>query len=1109
MKKFRRLITIILIVAMVLTSSIAILGATTDPTVSQRELNNIDLSIQAATEGMVLFENDNDALPIESSGNIAIFGAGAKATVKGGTGSGAVNNRTYNFRGYDFASKTVFMAFDEAGYNITSSSDYYDKLSNTGTTDLLLTEEYVQPTEATDTALYVISRNSGEGSDRSATAGDYYLSETEISNLNLLASTYETLIVVLNTGGMMDTTAFKDINEANPGSIDALLLMSQAGIEGGKALVQVLNGTVTPSGKLTDSWAASYDYYPASETFGRNDGNSTQEDYVEGIYVGYRYFDSFYKVANADDPDSVLNYPFGYGLSYTDFDVTVDSVTVDMDYVTVNATVMNTGQTYSGKEVVQVYFSAPAGKLDKPYQELGGYGKTDVLGPGQRQTLTISFPTTEMSSYDEDLEAYIMEDGDYIIRVGNSSRSTNVAAVLTLDSDLVTEYLSNQITDEHLDDEWTSDPANHYSYTGEADEIAAATRIIINTTGFVAPDNASEYEQNVVVGEDSYYYGMDKDLISSVNVYLDSNDTDWEGSGTTYSLKTGEVAIDTKTVSDATLYDVYKDEITLEQFVASLSVTQLANIVEGVRSNPNPSTSAATGSAGFTTALYEDLGIPTMVMPDGPAGLRVTQSYTTDDVTYYQYATAWPIGTLLAQTFNTELLQEVGEAIGGEMEELGGTWWLAPGMNIHRDPLCGRNFEYYSEDPYLTGMTATAMTLGVQSVPGMGVTLKHYFANNQETSRTSENNTISQRAMREIYLKGFEIGVKNAQPMAIMSCYNKNNGTYTAGDYDSLVDILRGEWGFRGLVMTDWGGVRAGIVNCMYAGNDLIMPGGSPNDVINATLSTAADFDVNGFPVYHKSEYIGVTTYSLDLGGFVLSTDGSSSFTFTIDSSTDLSAPRSTIAIENGDPQTISGYANVNEAYTALTNLLDDQDVGLTDAEKSAIAISDVVYEDGAVVSYSVTYKGYYAANMRLGDLQRSAINILGVMMDSAQFGELADIQGVEGIVIESYTEKYSDLLSDPYLTIERGEVQARPEVESISFDVASLTLIKKGQTIDLNTNVSPIGADSSVTYVSKNPSVATVDENGIVTAVKAGNSIITATSVNGKTSTTTIRVTN
>jgi len=574
----------------------------------------------------------------------------------------------------------------------------------------------------------------------------------------------------------------------------------------------VLNGEVTPSGKLTDTWAVNYSDYPSSKTFSDNDGNSKQEDYTDDIYVGYRYFDTF-NVTPA--------YEFGYGLSYTTFDTKVESVTADENKVTVKAKVTNTGSKYSGKEVAQVYFSAPSGNLEKPYQEMAAYGKTDLLAPGESQTLTISYKTSEMSSYSEEDAAYVMEKGDYIIRVGNSSRNTHVGAVLTLDSTVKTEQLSNQMKVDKKITTLSNKGVTPYSYADGANEISNAQRIPLDGSKLELIDgnNASQYDNEAVT-----------------TTTTSSSDED-----------TTTVNDSATTSASATLYDVYNKKITMAQFASGLSVEKLADIVEGVGWGGSTApivgaqSNSVKGAAGETTGKYYDSdGIPNIVLADGPAGIRITQSYDDNGQTYYQYCTAWPVGTLLAQTWNPEIVEEVGKHVGEEMTEYGVTLWLAPGMNIHRNPLCGRNFEYYSEDPYITGTMGAAATKGVQSNPGIGVTIKHFATNNQENNRSTENNTVSERALREIYLKGFEMVVKSAQPMAIMSSYNQINGTYSGANYDLLTNIARGEWKFDGLVMTDWFS-NANPIQSMHAGNDLIMPGGSQATLINAlTVTTGA-----------------------------------------------------------------------------------------------------------------------------------------------------------------------------------------------------------------------------------------------------------------------------
>lgn len=836
MKK-RQVMALLLAGTMVCSTGMTAFAAHTTDEVTEMETAHAELSKTAATEGMVLFEN-NGVLPMASSGKVALFGKGVYDTVKGGTGSGDVNQRDVT---------TVWEAFQNAGYEITTEEylanaqvDYEEKQAAFDAEehesrwitykhqDLEITDEELETAKEADTAIYVIARNSGEGDDRtilnedgSYYKGDYYLSDEETANLKKLAENFENVIVCLNVGGVVDTTFFDEINSEIPDGLDALLLMSQGGQEIGTALVEVLTGEVTPSGKTTDTWAQAYSDYPASAIIGNADGDAIEEEYTEGIYVGYRYFDTFGKE---------VSYPFGYGLSYTEFSTEIVGIEADAEYVTVTAKVTNTGDTYAGKEVVEVYFSAPDGDLEKPYQELAGFAKTDLLQPGESQEVTISYLTSEMSSYSEEKAAYIMEDGEYIVRVGNSSRNTHVAGVLTLEEETVTEQLANTFSENNEDlEELSNEGATPYTYEGEADEIAAAQRIAIDPAALASGPDATTEEDMA---------RMEEVRTQTIYTYLT------EDEAADYQTVDNEEVVIVDAVENATLYQVYSGEITMEEFVASLTDEQLANIVNGNSGVDTTETfigaqaNSVEGAAGETTGLYyESNGIPNVVLADGPAGIRITQSYTNEDETetYYQFCTAWPIGTMMAQTWNTDLEQEVGAAIGAEMVEYGVTLWLAPGMNIHRDPLCGRNFEYFSEDPYMTGAMGTAVTLGVQSNPGIGVTIKHYAGNNQEINRNTQNDTVSERAFREIYLKGFEMVVKEAQPMAVMSSYNFINGVYADSNYDLLENVLRGEWDFQGMVMTDWGaGSRSIISESLHAGNDLTMPGGQQERIINA-----------------------------------------------------------------------------------------------------------------------------------------------------------------------------------------------------------------------------------------------------------------------------------
>ena len=836
--KLAKLTAVTLAASRVIGSSVTGMAASTNQT-SEREVRNAQLSKEAAEEGMVLLENENQALPLAQGSKAALFGTGSYGTIKGGTGSGDVYNR-YTISVYDALTSTYNISnmawwgeylktFEEKKAQAAEEKKDNDYVKYTQgrfggadsflAIDQALTQSDMDKAKAggVTTAFYTVSRVSGEGADRTIGKGDYELSEVEYNNIKLIAKNFDKCVVLLNVGGVVDTKFFSEIE-----GVDGLVLMSQAGMEGGNALADILTGKTTPSGKLTDTWAKNYSDYPAATTIGDNDGDNKQEDYKEGIYVGYRYFDTF---------NITPAYEFGYGKSYTSFDVEPLTVAADENNVSVTVNVTNTGDTYSGKEVVEVYFSAPDGSIEKPYQELAGFAKTDNLAPGESQKLTVTYKTTEMSSYDEAKAAYVMEDGDYIVRVGDSSRNTKVAGVLTLDKDVVTEQLSNQLT---LDKNWkdlSKTGKTPYSYKDEAAQIKAAARIALPSAKIKTENNASKIDEKKV----TTYLTADaaKDYKAAENEVVETVDA---------------VPANTK------LIDVYDGKVSMESFVASLDDTQLANLANGISGASTSGdtwgadANSVTGAAGETSQLYfNSLGIPNTVEADGPAGIRVTAETTDKDGNaVYNYCTAFPIGTLLAQTWNTDLVNRVGKAIGEEMVEIGVTLWLAPGMNIHRDPLCGRNFEYYSEDPALTGYVGSAITAGVQSNKGVGVTIKHYITNNQETNRSAVNTSVSERTLREIYLKGFEMVVKSAQPMAIMSSYNKVNGTYACENFDLLTSVPRGEWGFDGMVMTDWGaGNRAGVDTMMHAGNDLVMPGRTQDRMIAALqgnpVGTTAD----------------------------------------------------------------------------------------------------------------------------------------------------------------------------------------------------------------------------------------------------------------------------
>ena len=797
-----------------------------------------------AGECMVILENDG-ALPLkENTKKLALFGTGARHTIKGGTGSGDVNVRE---------SISIAQGLEEAGFELVTGSwlDRYDQILAEAQENYLkklqhISEETGAPTvivgfehpfeapkqpeitredvKEADAAIYVISRNSGEGKDRKAEKGDYYLDDVELANIRFMTEHYQNCIVLLNVGGIIDLTELKKIE-----GVKALVLVGQTGNIGGYAVADVLTAKTYPSGKLTDTWAKSYDEYPSSATFSYRNGDLDDEYYSDGIYVGYRYFDTF---------GVMPLYCFGYGKSYTEFELTTKKVTADEETVTVEVEVKNIGDTYPGREVVQVYYSAPNGLIEKPTQELAGFAKTKLLAPGESEVVTVTFATTDMASYDSYDAAWVMEEGEYVIRVGNSSRTTKIAMTIDLDETVRTLQLKKVMKDSVLVKE-----IHHMLPLFELDLDDTPFNKVITISAEKMQTKFAEYEV------------MRR------------------------TLK------DKKPEQVLTLEDVKEGKATIDELVAQLTVEEMAELCVGTErelggGNVIGSASACVpGAAGDTTSsLMETRKVPNLILADGPAGLRLQKHFKTDKdgnklpggeqfgleiapfaenlpedaVDYYQYCTAIPIATTLAQSWDMDLIQRMGQIVGEEMKLFHVHLWLAPGMNIHRNPLCGRNFEYYSEDPVLAGLCAAADTKGVQSCGGQGTTIKHFAGNNQEDNRMFTNAHISERALREIYLKGFEIAVKTAQPYAIMTSYNLINGVHAANNYDLLQNVARDEWGFEGLVMTDWytsqdtsamGMVspsgkytHSSSVQCIKAGNDLQMPGCQQNvdDIVNA-----------------------------------------------------------------------------------------------------------------------------------------------------------------------------------------------------------------------------------------------------------------------------------
>ncbi len=770
------------------------------PEVQDFEIAHLSTLRSLAPECMVLLKKNGD-FPLSAPCKVALYGAGARETIKGGTGSGDVNVRHY---------VTVEEGLENAGFTVTTKAwmdgykaakeaviqGFYEGIAKEakelGKSVFLVgmgrtpgEPKYELPIEGEgDVCIYVLSRNSGEGADRPGGEGDYLLMEDEKRDILRCAEQYKKFLLVLNVGGPVDISPVLD-------KVENVLLLSQLGSVTGDAFADVLLGKASPSGKLTTTWAKAEDL-PAIGDFAQRDDTR----YREGVFVGYRYYD-----AAGVKP----LFSFGYGLSYTEFETDCIGFTVENGIVTVEATIRNTG-SFPGKETAQLYVSAPNGKLIKPLRELGAYAKTEELAPGESETLVLKLPLENMAGWDAENDCWLLEQGEYLFSLGGTA-----VGIVSLDGDATSTPLSHSGGEAYFDD-WTPQ----------------ITREIPGNLPCIPVSAAS-------LGQIGHF---DREYVEREHIGLE----------------------DLSAFSDREL--------------ATICAGKHSD-AEGMAAIIGNSASRLAGGAGETASLVTEKGYGAIVMADGPAGLRLATRYMeTEDgqealdsdafdsilnilppeiqqlirmklrqneekakshTVLYHYASAIPIGTALAQAWNPAVVEVCGDLVGEEMELFGANVWLAPALNIHRSPLCGRNFEYYSEDPLISGKTAAAMTRGVQKHKTCAVTIKHFACNNQETNRFGSNSILSQRALREIYLKGFEICVKEAAPKALMTSYNLLNGTHTANRHDLITTVLRGEWGFEGIVMTDWGTTNdkfnLGVYGasspalCVKAGNDLMMSG--------------------------------------------------------------------------------------------------------------------------------------------------------------------------------------------------------------------------------------------------------------------------------------------
>lgn len=687
----------------------------------------LETSARAVSGGIVMLKNDG-ALPLKQGGTAAVFGRIQLHYYKSGTGSGGMVN----------VSKVIGITDGllDAGYKLDEQllnayrewdeQNPFDYGEGWGgepwsQKEMPLTDELVSGAASrADTAIVIIGRTAGEEMDNKLEKGAFLLSDLEEDMLRRVTSAFGKTVVLLNTGGLIDMS-FMDRYP-----VSAVMYVWQGGMVGGTGTAAVLTGEVSPSGKLPDTIAYEISDYPSDKFFGSGD----MDCYGEDIYVGYRYFETFAK--------DRVRFPFGFGMSYTSFDIAASDFRLDGDKVTGSVNVKNTGNV-PGREVVQIYCSAPQGKLGKPARVLCGFDKTRTLQPGESQILGFEIPLESVASYDDSgvtghKSAWILEQGGYVFYAGADVRSASEAYSLTLPETVVRQCKS-------------------------ALGPLTAFKRMVNSSG------KPEFEDVPLTGE-AFPHDHAK-LPAEIP-------------------QTGDRGI--------RLADVVNGKNTLEEFTAQLTDYDLSCIIRG-EGMGSPKVTAGTAAAfGGVSDTLTALGIPCACCDDGPSGMRLDCGTK---------AFSLPNGTLLASTFDRPLMTELFTFMGLEMHTNQVDCLLGPGMNIHRHPLNGRNFEYFSEDPYLTGEMASAELAGLHSTGAEG-TIKHFCGNNRETRRHFLDSVISERALREIYLRGFEKAVKKGGAKSVMTTYGQVNGVWTAGNYDLVTGILRDDWGFDGFTMTDW-----------------------------------------------------------------------------------------------------------------------------------------------------------------------------------------------------------------------------------------------------------------------------------------------------------------
>lgn len=690
---------------------------------------------RAAAEGAVLLKN-NGVLPLENNETLALFGRVQSEWFYTGYGSGGDVNKPYAVNLIEGVRNCSALSLYEPLAKVYTDWSAKNQIDHgiwghwpRFYPEMPVTKELAADAAVhADCAVVTIGRSSGEDRENALEKGSFYLTDDERTLLETVTEAFEKTVVLLNVGSLMDLSWLEEFGN----KIGAVLLVWQGGMESGNAVADLLCGAVCPSGRLTDTIARQYSDYPSADDFGAAEFNN----YTEDIFVGYRWFETF-------KPKTVL-YPFGYGLSYTEFFVQFSELKEENDGFVLTCSVTNTGEKHSGKTVVQVYVEPPCGVLGTPARVLCGFTKTKLLAPGETQTLTVSIPKARLASYDESGEtgyqsAYVLQAGAYGFYLGENVRDAVRVAETRFEKTELLEQLKQAAA-----------PVNAFTVCKAKEENGVR-------------------------------------VLSREPVYLSKVDLKQR------ILDTLPEAVEMAGDRGIKLRDVRDGKATMDDFVAQLDLTELEAISRGAYIMNSPL--GVPGNAGVYGGVLPSLrekGVPPVTTTDGPSGIRL-----------YSCCSLLPIGTLLACTFDEALVEEVYKAVGAEMREKGTDVLLGPGINIHRNPLCGRNFEYYSEDPLVTGKIAAAAVRGLQS-NGVSACPKHFACNNQEFRRSTNDSRLSERALREIYLKGFEICVKEAAPQNIMTSYNKINGVHGHYQYELCTTILRGEWHYDGCVMTDW-----------------------------------------------------------------------------------------------------------------------------------------------------------------------------------------------------------------------------------------------------------------------------------------------------------------